>query len=85
MRLIEIADLVYGVGDRVASLREGRRPLGALDLADATLDSPVARKRCRTVRGDKPRDRPRNTVSTSGSRISTPLRTSLSTNVSTFS
>src|SRR5215210_6057456 len=48
--------------------------------------SPVARKkRCRTVRGDNPCGRPRNTVSTSGSRTSTPLRTSLSTNDSAFS
>ena len=40
MRLIEIADLVNDVRDRVASLQEGCRLLGALDLANAALGQP---------------------------------------------
>jgi hypothetical protein len=40
MRLIEIAALVDGVGDRGASLQESRGLLGALDLADAALGQP---------------------------------------------
>src|SRR5215204_6055627 len=40
MRLIEIADLVNGVGDRDASSQEDRCLFGALDLADAALGQP---------------------------------------------
>jgi hypothetical protein len=40
VRLIEISGLVDGVGDRFAPLQEGRRLLGALDLADAALGQP---------------------------------------------
>src|ERR687898_644282 len=40
MRLIEIADLVNGVGDRDALSQEDRCLFGALDLADAALGQP---------------------------------------------
>jgi hypothetical protein len=40
VRLIEIFNLVDGVGDRFAPLQESRRLLGALDLADAALGQP---------------------------------------------
>ena len=40
VRLIVVSDLVNGVGDQTPPLQEGRRRLGALDLADAAAGQP---------------------------------------------
>jgi hypothetical protein len=40
MRMIEVSDLVNGVGDRNTSPQERRRVLGAFDLANVALVQP---------------------------------------------